>query len=110
MSNIIDRIERHYSFEIDNGRKASLLGRHNEVSSNPSALRTGVRNIMYAHTVPIYNPDFFDIKRRILVVIEHAPQFINRLFLREGRVAGRNNQKEQPDFFHRRSTSAKYSI
>jgi len=67
----------------DNACKASLFSGHDEVSRNPSALRTGVGNIMYAYTVPVYDAGFFDIKRRILVIIEHASQFINRLVLRE---------------------------
>ena len=78
----------------DNARKASLFSGYDEVSSDPAALRTGVRNIMYAYTVPVYNADFFDIKRRVLVILEHTSQLIDRLVLREYCVAGRSNQEE----------------
>jgi hypothetical protein len=46
---------------------------------------------MYANSVPVYNADFSDIKRCLLIVIEQAPQFINRLVLRECRFARRTN-------------------
>jgi hypothetical protein len=49
---------------------------------------------MDADSVSVYDGDFFYIKRRILVVIEQAPQFINRLALREYHLARRNHQDE----------------
>src|SRR6185369_4350508 len=63
----------------DNACKTPAFGRHDEVCSNASALRTGVRDVVYVDAVAIYNADFSDIKRRLLVVIEHLPQFIDGL-------------------------------
>lgn len=81
----------------DNTRKASLLRRRDEVCSNASTFWTGVSDVMYAHAVAVNNTSFSDIKRRLLVVIENAPQFIDGLVLREYCFARRRNQKKRKD-------------
>jgi hypothetical protein len=47
---------------------------------------------MYANSVSVYYADFSDIKRRLLIIIKHAPQFINGLILREYDLTTRSSQ------------------
>ena len=75
----------------DNACEASSSSRYDEVRRNAPAFRTSVGNIVYANTVSVYDANFSDIKRCVLVIIEHAPQFIDRLVLRQCCLASRSH-------------------
>ena len=75
--------------------KASCADRYYKIRSNTSTLRTSVRKIMDLNTVSVKHANFFDIQRRLLVIIEQAPQLVySRAVLREHYLASCGNQEQ----------------
>ena len=55
--------------------------RLNEISGNTSKLGTRIIDVMDADAITVPKSDFFDIKRQLLVIVKHPPQFANRFDL-----------------------------
>ena len=51
-------------------RERTLPIWNDEISRDPSALRTGIGNIVYADAVPALDRDFLDIECCIVIVVE----------------------------------------
>src|SRR5437870_11464263 len=85
----------------DHARILAFNRRLNEIGGNTSKLGTRIIDVMDADTITVPKSDFLDIKRQLLVILKHLPQFVDRVILCECYLTCSNShEKYQKDYSH----------
>jgi hypothetical protein len=67
----------------DDARILAFDRRLDEIRGNPSKPGTRIIDVMDEDTIILSNSDFLNVKRQLLLIVKHLPQFADRSILPE---------------------------